>query len=111
MPLQHPRLLRELKTIESMIACYCRGVHGNPEGLCPTCQELYQYATLRLERCPFQEQKPTCAKCPIHCYQPERREQIKSVMKYAGPRLMWRHPILSLRHWLDACRKAPTVNR
>jgi hypothetical protein len=23
------------------------------------------------------------------------------VMRYAGPRMLWQHPILSLRHWLD----------
>ena len=53
------------------------------------------------------ETKLACAKCPIHCYQPEVREKVKAVMRYAGPRMIWRHPILALRHWLDAYRKAP----
>ena len=38
-----------------------------------------------------------------------RREQVKAVMRYAGPRILWRHPVLSLRHWLDGFRKAPAV--
>jgi len=29
------------------------------------------------------------------------------VMRYAGPRMVWQHPILSLRHWFDGFRKAP----
>jgi hypothetical protein len=104
-----PRLERERKTIEAMVVCYCRGVHGSQGGLCASCQELAAYAQARLERCPFQADKPTCAKCPIHCYQPQRREQIKAVMRYAGPRVFWRHPILSLRHFLDAYKKVPPV--
>ncbi len=103
------RLERERKTLEAMIRCHCRGVHGTSGDLCPECQELLAYATNRLERCPFQENKPTCAKCPIHCYQPQRREQVKAMMRYSGPRIFWRHPILSLRHWLDAYRKVPPV--
>jgi hypothetical protein len=33
---------------------------------------------------------------------------MKTVMRYAGPRMLWRHPILSLRHWLDGFREAPS---
>jgi hypothetical protein len=68
---------------------------------------MLDYAAVRLERCPFQEDKPTCAKCPVHCYQPKLREQLKAIMRYAGPRMIWRHPILAIRHSLDAYRKAP----
>ena len=62
---------------------------------------------VRLERCRFGPEKPTCANCPVHCYQATRCEQVKAVMRYAGPRMMWEHPIMSLRHWLDGFRKAP----
>jgi hypothetical protein len=54
-------------------------------------------------------EKPVCVKCPVHCYQRFRREQVKAVMRYAGPRMLWRHPILSLRHWVDGFCKAPAV--
>jgi hypothetical protein len=43
----------------------------------------------------------------VHCYQRERREQARVIMRYAGPRMMWEHPIMSVRHWLDGFRKAP----
>ena len=27
---------------------------------------------------------------------------MKVVMRYAGPRMLWRHPVLAIRHlWLD----------
>lgn len=67
------------------------------------------YAALRLERCRFGVEKPTCARCPVHCYQRARREQVKRVMRYAGPRMIWRHPLLCLRHWLDGFRRAPAL--
>jgi hypothetical protein len=102
------RLLREWRTMAAMVRCYCRGRHG-ADGLCDECQGLLDYATLRLERCRFGAEKPTCANCPVHCYQRDRREQIKVVMRYAGPRMLWQHPIMSLRHWLDGFRKAPAL--
>lgn len=105
------RLERERRTIEAMVSRFCRGMHKTAGPLCAECAELLDYATARLERCPFQQEKPTCAKCPIHCYQAHRREQIKAVMRYAGPRLFWRHPILTVRHFLDAYKEAPPVPR
>ena len=103
------RLARELRTIAAMIGCYCEGHHDARATLCPECQGLLDYAALRLERCRFEAEKPVCAKCPVHCYQPARREQVRAVMRYAGPRMLWRHPVLSLRHWLDGFRKAPAL--
>ena len=105
------RLTREWKTMAAMIRCYCHGCHSAAAALCPECQGLLDYATLRLDRCRFAIKKPTCANCPVHCYQRDRREQMKAVMRYAGPRMLWRHPVLSFRHWLDGFRKAPAVGR
>ena len=75
--------------------------------LCADCEALRDYARQRLEKCPFQAGKTTCAKCPIHCYQPEQRESIRAVMRYAGPRMLLRHPILTLCHLVDGLRKEP----
>jgi predicted amidophosphoribosyltransferase len=82
-----------------MVGIFCRDKHL--EGLCPECRALLDYAAVRLERCRFGVEKPTCARCPVHCYQVQRRDQVRAVMRYAGPRMLWEHPILSLRHWLD----------
>ncbi len=101
------RLAREMSTLSAMVRIHCRDHHHPGEGLCPECREFLDYARVRLERCRFGGDKPTCAKCPVHCYQYERREQARVVMRYAGPRMMWEHPIMSLRHWLDGFRKAP----
>jgi len=98
----NPRLAREFRTIKAMVHIYCRDHHGHT--LCDECKGLMDYAGLRLARCRFGAEKPTCARCPVHCYQRNRREQVKIVMRYAGPRMLWKHPLLSLRHWLDGFR-------
>jgi hypothetical protein len=94
-----------------MIALYCRRHHGRwhhgSRIMCAGCGELLEYALLRLDKCPFQEGKTTCAKCPVHCYRPAMREGIRGVMKYAGPRMLLRHPVMAVQHLLDARRKKP----
>jgi len=101
------RLERERRTVESMIALYCRDIHQTKGGLCPQCAELAAYARKRLEKCPFGADKPTCVNCPIHCYHPEIREQMQQVMRHAGPRMLLKHPYLAIRHMLDGRREAP----
>jgi len=110
MPITHPRLRREAQTISAMFQIYCRAHHEDSSGgLCPDCQALQEYAQARLERCPFQADKPTCAKCTVHCYKPEMRARVRVVMRYAGPRMLLRHPILAIRHLLDGRRAAPAL--
>ena len=103
------RLAREWQTMTAMVRIYCRDQHQPAGGLCAGCQQFLDYANVRLERCRFGLEKPTCAKCPVHCYQRERREQVRVIMRYAGPRMLWEHPLMSLRHWLDSFRKAPST--
>jgi len=117
MPVEHPRLRRERRTIQALIEIYCREQHGErsehrrserdaPSGkLCAGCQSLEDYALARLARCPFQENKPVCVKCAVHCYQPEMRQRVRIVMRFAGPRMLLRHPLLAIRHLLDERRK------
>lgn len=97
------RMAGEWRTVRAMIALYCRAHHGGRD-LCPSCRELADYAALRLSRCRFAPQKPTCKRCPVHCYRPDRREQMRAVMRYAGPRMLLRHPVMALRHLLRGVR-------
>ncbi len=98
------RLSREWQTISAMINLYCRLRHNCSDELCPECLDLLNYARVRLDRCRFGTEKPTCAKCPVHCYLPARREQIREVMRFAGPRMLWHHPLLSFYHWIDGAK-------
>jgi len=101
---------REARTVRVMLDMYCRHNHtaGKTGGtkldsgrLCADCQALWNYIEERLSRCPFRDDKPTCLACKVHCYRPSMREQVKAVMRFAGPRMALRHPVLSLFHFLD----------
>jgi hypothetical protein len=100
------RIRREFETMRRMVGIYCAAHHSTPDAsLCRECDQFMDYAQRRLDKCPYGEDKPTCARCPIHCYKPAQREQARAIMRYAGPRMMWRHPWLSLTHALDKFRK------
>jgi len=106
MPLKTPRLKREHYTMQCMVEIYCHDHHGTgAAGPCEGCRTFLGYAEQRLEKCPYGENKPTCARCPIHCYKRAQREQAKAIMRYAGPRMTFRHPWLSLTHVLDKLRR------
>ncbi len=106
---RHPRLARELKTIRAMAWIYCHDLHGEDDALCTECEELMRYATRRLDRCVFGDDKPTCVNCTVHCYNEEMREQVRVMMRYAGPRMLLRHPLLALAHVRDGRRPAPDL--
>ncbi|MFX0066637.1 MAG: nitrous oxide-stimulated promoter family protein [Candidatus Hermodarchaeota archaeon] len=105
MTMDHPRMVRERKTVAAMIQIYCHGLHNTKNELCTDCNDLLAYAEQRLESCPYQENKTTCANCSTHCYKPSMRKQIKTVMRYAGPRMMYKHPLLAVKHVLDGRKK------
>lgn len=103
-----PRLRREYRTMECMVGIWCAQHHGKAvrhERPCAECRNFLAYAARRLEKCPYGEAKPTCAKCPIHCYKRAQREQAREIMRFAGPRMTFRHPWLALMHVLDKVRK------
>ncbi len=101
------KLATEFKTVQAMVKIYCNNHHESKGQLCVECLDLLQYAELRLDRCPYGENKPTCNKCPIHCYKPEQKEQMRLVMRYSGPRMLLKHPILAIRHLIHEQRNVP----
>jgi hypothetical protein len=105
------RLGRERTTVGHMIALFCRHHHAPGSRLCAECSQLAQYAAQRIAYCPFGEDKPTCANCPVHCYKPTARERIREVMRYSGPRMLLRHPLLALAHMIEGRREAPELPR
>lgn len=91
------RIAKEKEMVERMIRLYCRKKEKNTT-LCPTCQELLQYAHARLDHCPFGEEKGFCKKCTIHCYKPIMRERMRIVMRFIGPRMLFYAPLETIRH-------------
>lgn len=103
------RRAREMRTVSQMIALHCRMRHGagaaGPtetaycgEAVCPACAELDAFAVRRTELCPRMAEKSSCSTCKTHCYPAARQEQIRAVMRDAGPRMLLHHPIAAIRH-------------
>lgn len=102
------RINREIRTIERMIKIYERA-HPAPVTSPDDYNKLYTYAIKRLEKCRYGEQKPACKQCPVHCYQPKMREQMKVIMRWSGPKMLFHHPILAIRHLLDDRKPVPEL--
>lgn len=83
---------KEIELVSLMIHLYCRH-HDDIHEL-----ELKEYARSRIERCPMMETKTFCSQCSIHCYQKDMQAKIKKVMRYSGPRMIFYHPIVAIKH-------------
>lgn len=96
------RIEREKTTVGYMIALYCRyHHHADGGGLCPDCKALLEYACRRLDHCHKGKRKPSCNRCEIHCYALSYRAEIRKVMRYSGPRMIFIHPVAAIRHLLS----------
>lgn len=95
--MKNSRIEEEKKVVEQMIRLYSQKKEGNGE-LCQNCHELLDNAHSRLDRCRYGEEKPTCKKCPVHCYRPDMKEKIRVVMRWSGPRMMLYHPVAAIKH-------------
>ena len=109
--LQSGVLKEEADMIEAMIRAYCQKHHHPQDGLCEDCEALLHYAKKRLACCPFRENKPTCAKCTIHCYRAQERDAIRTVMRTMGPKMLFTHPIMTCHHFLRSFKTPPAKPR
>ncbi|MBG0765596.1 MAG: nitrous oxide-stimulated promoter family protein, partial [Tissierellales bacterium] len=41
-------------------------------------------------------------KCSIHCYEKNVQKKVKEIMRYSGPRIIFYHPITSLKHLISS---------
>jgi len=90
------------------LSMYCKAHHGHrlrktfrfdysriparvvtDQDLCDECARLLRHAIVKRAFCPL-DPKPKCRHCPQHCYLPLYRDQMATVMKYAGPRSIFR---------------------
>lgn len=103
--------LKDLCLLARFIACWCQEQHDTVSRqpletdaelpghlLCSDCRELLAYAIARRRACPL-DPKPACKDCPIHCYQPERRNEIRKIMRFSGRHLILRGRLNLLWHY------------
>ncbi len=99
------KLEREKVTIMKMVKIYCARFH-KPEGeLCANCQALAEYAMNCVTRCHYGEDKPVCGLCPTNCFFEDSYTRIAAIMRYAGPRMLYKHPLLACSHIYDAIKR------
>ena len=94
------RIEREKRILTAMISMYCEENH-HVSGKCESCSELQDYAFKRLLSCPFSDNKPVCSKCTIHCYNKNKKEKIKEVMRYSGPKMLLSNPKDTILYFYD----------
>ena len=108
---------KDVKVLAGFVRIYCRAQHaGAPRKLfeikdarlqaelnylelCGDCARLLEHGAAKLSLCPY-EPKPSCRKCPTHCYAPGYREQVKKVMRFSGTYLLKRGRLDILLHYL-----------
>ena len=102
---------REKEVVGLMIDLYCHGNHHTKGEICPSCQAIKDYACDRSDHCPFMANKTFCSNCRVHCYSPQMREEIKKVMRYAAPRMIYHHPIMAIKHLLESKKEKKQLKK
>ncbi len=106
---------QEKEMVSRMIALYCHKKHGGNGGrkgeLCEACKELDAYARMRSDKCPFMETKTFCSNCKVHCYKHDMREQIREVMRFSGPRMLFINPVAAIRHVIENVKEKKRLEK
>jgi hypothetical protein len=96
------RIEREKAIVQVMIEQYCHEKHKEAGSICSSCSELLAYSQNRLTRCSYGNTKPVCKACLVHCYPTARRGQMKQIMQWSGPRMIFHHPLYAFIHVVDS---------
>ena len=99
------RITRETESLLKMVEIFCNGHHGFDGELCDDCRDLSENAMACVSLCPYGAGKPVCGRCPTNCFPDGNYARIKTVMRYAGPKMLYKHPLLTAIHLFDAMRK------
>ena len=94
------RTTRDRKILEAMGRIFCKAHHSgekDPYGLCPSCRETVEATLVRTAVCPYGHEG-NCQDCDIHCQRGEAQERIREIMRYAAPRMVFRHPLMTAEY-------------
>ena len=97
----------EVKILQKMITLY---YNANKDSLSISeCLAFKEYTIKKIMRCPLGDEKTSCAKCRIQCYNEPERSMIQKVMRYSGPRILFRSPVLTLVYLFNR-KRAELIN-
>ncbi len=108
---------KDIEVLSDFIGIYCENLHGDRDRnriagkgalgdylnpleavLCEECGRLLRYAASRRIICPM-DPKPSCKKCPSHCYKADCRRRIREVMRFSGLHMIRRGKIGLIRKY------------
>lgn len=87
----------EKEIFTKMTELYCKGKEHNSE-LCNHCKEIITYSHGRIDSCKFGDDKKFCSQCTVHCFKEDMRKEVKKIMRFSGPRILFYHPVMALKH-------------
>ncbi|MGN1361014.1 MAG: nitrous oxide-stimulated promoter family protein [Eggerthellaceae bacterium] len=100
-PSTEKRIQRDLRTLQAIGSIYCGAHHaGRPKdstGMCPECSETILLTHDRAANCPYDHQG-NCQDCTLKCNRGDQQQRIKAIMAYAAPRMLVRHPLMTLEY-------------
>ena len=92
------RIEHEISVINTMIDVFYKNKKHKKEYTIIEIEELKNYCASKIHNCPVMVKKTFCSSCEIHCYDSNHRAFIKKIMRYSGPRMLFYHPILLIKH-------------
>lgn len=102
------RIDQEKETLREMVTLYCR-YRLKAKSMPESYEQLVDYAFRRLERCRWGTKKPNCHQCKIHCYAPDKRKQMREIMKWTGPKMIIYAPMKAMRYLINSMRPNPSA--
>ena len=86
-----------------MIKIFCKGNHpddnsNNSSNLCNMCHDMEKYIHNRIDYC--KQNNFFCAYCDNKCHPMDKSDYLKKIMRYSGPRILKKYPIMSIKHFL-----------
>lgn len=85
-----------------MIKIFCKSNHSddntyNCNNLCNKCYDMQKYMHYRIDHC---KQNNFCAYCGTKCHPKDKSDYMKKIMRYSGPRIFKKYPIISIKHFI-----------
>ncbi len=92
---------KDRRTLQAIGRIYCQGNHAergkDVAGMCSECGAAIEQTLARAEACPHGHEG-NCQDCATPCQRGEAQERIKAIMRYAAPRMLVRHPLMTLEY-------------
>ena len=95
------QLEKDRATVEAIGRIYCKRYHREASkdvsGLCESCRRAVDLTVDRAQACPNNHEE-NCEDCAIKCQRGDDQKRIKEIMRYSAPRMLVRHPLMTIEY-------------